>query len=151
MVKAFTCASIVAQVRAAALSLLVGLPHVASAQNGMPSIILASSTDRATAERDVHGIALGGVRTPWTEVPTIRLSGISESKSFLGVISGSGVPFTKAELGALYPGGKAEYLHRFTASLDAAIEAGHLSSDDRQEILEIAAINFDAAPYTKVQ
>ncbi|MEO7327571.1 MAG: alpha/beta hydrolase domain-containing protein, partial [Minicystis sp.] len=129
----------------AALAALDNWVSTGRAPASTSPIILASNTDRATAERDVHGIALGGVRTPWTEVPTIRLSGISESKSFLGVISGSGVPFTKAELGALYPGGKAEYLHRFTASLDAAIEAGHLSSDDRQEILEIAAINFDAA------
>lgn len=111
-----------------------------------PQIVLASTTGEPAAERDANGIALGGVRTPWVDVPTIRLSGANDSKSFLGVISGSGVPFTKAELGALYPGGNAEYLRRFTASLDAAIGAGHVLRDDRQEILEIAAINFDAAP-----
>ncbi|MDP3660580.1 alpha/beta hydrolase domain-containing protein, partial [Phenylobacterium sp.] len=113
-----------------------------------PRIVLASASasGKPAAERDAHGIARGGVRTPWTDVPTVRLSGISDSKSFLGAISGSGVPFTKAELGGLYPGGKAEYLRRFTASLDAAIKAGNLLSDDREEILEIAGINFDAAP-----
>jgi hypothetical protein len=94
----------------------------------------------------VERIARGGIRTPWTDVPTVRLSGKGDPKSFIGMLAGSGVPLTKAELAALYPGGKEEYLRRFTASLDAAIRAGHIVRDDRQEILDIAAINFDAAP-----
>lgn len=96
--------------------------------------------------RDAHGIALGGIRTPWTDVPTIRLSGKGHPGSFVGSLAGTGQPLTKAELAALYPGGKAEYLRKFTAALDAAIRAGHLLRDDRAEILEIAAINYDTAP-----
>jgi hypothetical protein len=37
-------------------------------------------------------------------------------------------------------------MRRFTAALDAAIAAGHVLPADRQEILEVAAINYDAAP-----
>ncbi|MEO6716452.1 MAG: alpha/beta hydrolase domain-containing protein, partial [Novosphingobium sp.] len=58
---------------------------------------------------------------------------------------GNGDPFDKATLARLYPGGKADYMGRFTRALDTAIRAGHLLREDRQEILDIAAIRFDAA------
>jgi hypothetical protein len=95
--------------------------------------------------KDANGLAVGGVRTPWTDVPTIRLSGEKNSDNFLGLLVGKGEPFDKATLARLYPGGKADYLHRFTAALDSAISKGFILRDDRQEILDIAAINFDAA------
>jgi hypothetical protein len=108
-------------------------------------MVLAPGGEAAIA-RDANGIARGGIRTPWTEVPTVRLSGQGDPKSFIGMLAGSGEPMTKAELAKLYPGGKADYLRRFTAALDRAIAARHVLVADRQEILEIAAINFDAAP-----
>jgi hypothetical protein len=96
---------------------------------------------------DAHGIAAtGGVRTPGTDVPTMRLSGAGNSGGFLGQIAGIGEPYDKATLGALYPGGKDDYLGRFTIALDRAIAAGHLLSEDRAEILAIAAIHHDKAP-----
>ena len=95
---------------------------------------------------DANGLARGGVRSPWVDVPTIRLSGKGDPNSFIGMLAGSGEPFDQPTLARLYPGGKADYLRRFTRSLDAAIRAGHMLREDRQEILEIAAINFDAAP-----
>ena len=95
--------------------------------------------------RDAHGIALGGVRTPWTDVPTIRLSGKGDPGSFVGSLAGAGLQLTKAELAALYPGGKADYLRKFTAALDTAIRSGHILRADRAEILAIAAINYDTA------
>ena len=42
----------------------------------------------------------------------------------------------------LYPGGVADYLERFTASLDATIQSGFLLAADREEILELAAATF---------
>ena len=95
---------------------------------------------------DANGLAHGGVRTPWVDVPTLRLSGTGDPNSFIGMLAGSGDPFDKAKLAQLYPGGKAEYLRRFTRALDMAIAAKHILREDRQEILDIAAINFDAAP-----
>lgn len=129
----------------AALAALESWVRTGRAPATTPQMVLASGTAEPALERDANGIARGGVRTPWTDVPTVRLSGKGDPKSFIGMLAGSGVPLTKAELAALYPGGKAEYLRRFTASLDAAIRAGHVLRDDRQEILEIAAINFDTA------
>ena len=102
--------------------------------------------DPPTLLHDANGLARGGVRTPWVDVPTIRLSGKGDPNSFIGMLAGSGDPFDKATLARLYPGGKADYLRRFTRALDTAIRAGHLLREDRQEILDIAAINFDAAP-----
>jgi hypothetical protein len=101
---------------------------------------------KPSLQTDVHGIAKGGIRTPWTEVPTMRLSGVGNSGSFVGHLVGIGEPFDKATLVTLYPGGKDDYLRRFAAALDQAIAAGHLLPQDRAEILAVAAINYDKAP-----
>jgi hypothetical protein len=114
-----------------------------------PRLELASGGkvgQEASLALDANGIARGGVRTPWVDVPTIRLSGKGDPASFIGMLGGSGEPMTKAELAKLYPGGKAEYLRRFTTALDAAIRAGHIVADDRQEIIQIATINYETAP-----
>ena len=111
-----------------------------------PTIVLKGGPGELAIARDDNGIARGGIRTPWTDVPTVRLSGQGDPKSFIGMLAGSGEPMTKAELARLYPGGKDEYMRRFTEALNRAINKGHVLPADRQEILEIAAINFDAAP-----
>lgn len=91
---------------------------------------------------DANGIARGGIRTPWVDVPAARTSGLGSQESAMSLIFGSGEPFDVATLRRLYPGGKAEYLGRFTAALDAAIRAGFLLPADRAEILELAAATF---------
>ena len=110
-----------------------------------PIIATTTKDGKAVFVTDGNGIAKGGVRTPWTDVPTMLLSGIGNSGGFIGVLVGVGDPFDAAKLAALYPGGKADYLKRFTVSLDAAIRAGHVLKEDRQEILDIAAINYQGA------
>ena len=95
--------------------------------------------------KDANGLALGGVRTPWVDVPIARLAGEGDPASFIGMLAGVTEPFDKARLARLYPGGKADYLARFTRALDRAIRAKHILPETRQEILDIAAINFDAA------
>jgi hypothetical protein len=91
---------------------------------------------------DEHGLARGGVRTPWVDVPTARTSGVGGEESTMSSIFGSGEPFDAATVRRLYPGGAADYLRRFTASLDAAIESGFVLSADREEILQLAAATF---------
>ena len=91
---------------------------------------------------DAHGVATGGVRTPWVDVPTARTSGVGVTDDRLLAIFGSGEPFDAALLGQLYPGGAEEYLQRFTAVLDDAIAAGFLLAADRAEILELAQACF---------
>lgn len=60
----------------------------------------------------------------------------------MSAIFGSGEPFDAATLERMYPGGRTEYLERFTVALDAAIGAGFILPADRAEILRLAAATF---------
>jgi hypothetical protein len=91
---------------------------------------------------DAHGLARGGVRTPWVDVPIARTSGAGGEESTMSSIFGSGEPFDAATLRRLYPDGVTDYLERFTASLDTAIQSGFLLAADREEILQLAAATF---------
>lgn len=91
---------------------------------------------------DDRGLAVGGIRTPWVEVPTAVMSGLGQSGESFAILFGRTEPFDEAALTALYPGGKAEYLRRFEASLDTTIAAGFLLENDREEILAVAAHSF---------
>ncbi|MGA9884433.1 MAG: alpha/beta hydrolase domain-containing protein [Candidatus Acidiferrales bacterium] len=91
---------------------------------------------------DANGLAQGGVRTPWMDVPTARLSGVGNSGGPLGFMVGMCEPFDAATLDRLYPGGKREFLKKFEASLSSAIKAGFILDADRQEILDLAAIAY---------
>ncbi len=91
---------------------------------------------------DGQGNAKGGIRTPWVDAPTAVLSGLGQTGVDFAVLFGRTVPFDEAALAALYGGGKDEYLERFTDSLDAAIEAGFLLAEDRDEILGIGAASY---------
>ena len=95
---------------------------------------------------DANGNAEGGVRTPWVDVPTSRLSGAPNSGGALGFLVGSSEPFDAATLNRLYPGGQREYLEKFEASLDSAITLGFILPADRQEILDLAAFAYRGAP-----
>ncbi|HSZ37456.1 MAG TPA: alpha/beta hydrolase domain-containing protein [Acidimicrobiales bacterium] len=92
--------------------------------------------------KDANGNVLGGIRTPWVDVPVATLSGLGQSGDSFAFLFGRTTPFDEATLVGLYPGGKAEYLERFEGSLDATIEAGFVRRDDRDEILAIAAASY---------
>jgi hypothetical protein len=98
--------------------------------------------DASPFELDANGNVLGGIRTPWVDVPVAVLSGLGQAGDSFAFLFGRTEPFDDAALAAHYPGGKAEYLERFTAALDATIAAGFLLSEDRDEILEIARHSF---------
>jgi hypothetical protein len=108
--------------------------------------IALSDADPPQLVLDANGLAEGGVRTPWVDVPIARTSGLANNESPMSFIFGSGEPFDAAALGALYPGGAADYLARFTTALDGAIAAGFIVKADREEILELAAAGFPSAP-----
>ena len=94
---------------------------------------------------DTNGVAQGGVRTPWVDVPIARTSGLGAGESILAAIFGSGEPFDAATLDRLYPGGAEHYLDSFTAALDGAIESGFILPADRDEILQLAAATYSCA------
>ena len=91
---------------------------------------------------DEHGLAVGGIRTPWVDVPTAVMSGLGQSGETFAMLFGRTEPFDEVALTALYPGGKPEYLERFEASLDSTIAAGFILEDDRAEILAVAAASY---------
>ncbi|MDT5211498.1 MAG: hypothetical protein QOF67_3913 [Mycobacterium sp.] len=96
--------------------------------------------DPPRLDLDANGLAKGGVRTPWVDVPIARTSGIAPEESPMSFLFGSGELFDASALSALYPGGPGEYLVRFTEALDRAIDSGFILAADRSEILELAAM-----------
>jgi hypothetical protein len=97
------------------------------------------TADGRDLRRDNLGIATGGIRTPWTDVPVAVLSGTGQRGEMFAFLFGTTTGLSDADLARLYPGGKADYLAKFEASLDAAIEAGFLLADDRLEMLAVAS------------
>jgi hypothetical protein len=123
------------------------LHHWARTGEPAPSAppIAVTDADPPAFVLDSNGLAEGGVRTPWVEVPVARTSGIAAGDNPLTILFGSGEVFDAANLAALYPGGAAEYLERFTTALDRTIEAGFIVAADREEILALAAAGFPLA------
>jgi hypothetical protein len=104
--------------------------------------IALTEADPPRLDLDANGLARGGVRTPWVDVPIAKTSGIAGNESDMSFLFGSGEMFDTAALRALYPRGSAEYLERFTEALDRAIDSGFIRPADRAEILELAAATF---------
>jgi hypothetical protein len=103
----------------------------------------------ATAERldvnegglvlDALGNARGGVRTPVVDAPVDVLTGLApQDAPLICLLSGTTLPLTAEQLTELYRSGD-DYLERYEAATDAAIEAGFLLIDDRSEILSWAS------------
>ncbi len=99
---------------------------------------LEPTADGRDLHRDNLGIATGGIRTPWTDVPVAVLSGTGQRGEMFAFLFGTTTGLSDADLARLYPGGKADYMEKFKASLDGAIEAGFLLADDRAQILAVA-------------
>ncbi|OBB94734.1 alpha/beta hydrolase domain-containing protein [Mycobacterium sp. 852002-40037_SCH5390672] len=91
---------------------------------------------------DGNGLARGGIRTPWVDVPIARMSGLGGEESIMSAIFGSGEPFDASTIRRLYPDGSPQYLESFTAALDAAIGSGFILAADRAEILQLATATY---------
>jgi hypothetical protein len=89
---------------------------------------------------DEHGNARGGIRTPHVDVPTATLSGMGNAGDAVSFLAGTTVPFDAAKLASLYSD-RDDYLARYSAATDAAIEAGFVLAADGDEINAIAAAN----------
>lgn len=103
---------------------------------------LAVTADGRELHRDDLGVAMGGIRTPWTDVPLSILSGTGQRGEMFAFLFGTTRKLADADLARLYPGGEADYLAKFEASLESAIGGGFLLSDDRAEILAVAAASW---------
>jgi hypothetical protein len=106
----------------------------------VPRLDLVAAGD--DCRRDEHGIATGGLRSPWVDVPTATLSGLGQTGEVFSILFGTTTPFDAETLTRLYPGGRDDYLARFTDALDTTIAAGFVLDDDRDEILAVAAASY---------
>jgi hypothetical protein len=101
-----------------------------------------TETDPPQPILDENGLTRGGIRSPWMDVPIARTSGAGSVESIMAALFGSGELFDAATLRRLYPGGRTDYLERFTAALDAAIQSGFILPADRREIIELASATY---------
>ena len=91
---------------------------------------------------DAVGNASGGVRSPWIDVPTARLSGVGQSGGIFGALFGVTETFDQRKLAELYPGGRADYLDKFAAALSSAIGNGYILGEDAAQIAALAAATY---------
>ncbi len=87
---------------------------------------------------DEYGIAKGGIRTPAVTAPVATLSGSApDGATVVCMLMGSTVPLSAEQLGRLYES-KDDYLERYEAAIDQAVDAGFVLEDDRALMLEEA-------------
>lgn len=99
--------------------------------------------DRMRQVTDASGIARGGIRTGWVDVPAAVLSGLApEGAAGLAVLLGSTRVFDDAELARRYPGGRAEYAAAFRAATERAVADGFLLAEDADEMVAVATAGY---------
>jgi hypothetical protein len=92
----------------------------------------------STPTSDEVGNALGGVRSPFVDVPLVQYQVVAGGSGLACAFSGTETPIPPDQLATRYGDAEA-YLDQFTDDLDETIEAGFLLEADRADILEDAA------------
>jgi hypothetical protein len=105
-----------------------------------PSISPRLETRDGVFVTDGVGNVRGGIRTPHVDVPVSVLSGLGNSGHPISFLCGSTTPFTPGQLRVLYPSPD-DYLDRFRAATQSAVDAGFVLVEDAQEIVGIAELN----------
>ncbi len=100
----------------------------------------AVSSSPVVLARDVHGNALGGVRSPQVDVPVATLDSENSGIFFCGLF-GRTVPFSAGDVLGLY-GTKESFLSQWLDALDEGVQNGFLLEADTGE-LEAAAGAWD--------
>lgn len=109
----------------AALDALDGWIQTGKAPARAPRLEATSDGDSLTIERDEHGIAVGGIRTPVVDVPIATNDGELNIGQTFCRLFGHTIPFDAATLAELYPNGEAEYVAAFEESADATVASGY--------------------------
>jgi len=95
---------------------------------------------------DDAGIARGGIRTGWVDVPVAALSGLTPpGVTGIAILLGSTRAFDAAELARRYPAGRGEYAAAFRAATTRAAAAGFLLDQDVEEMIAAATAAYPAA------
>jgi Alpha/beta hydrolase domain len=99
--------------------------------------------DRMRLLTDDAGIARGGIRTAWVDVPIAVLSGLTPpGAAGIGILLGSTRVFDAAELARRYPGGPGEYESAFREATARAAAEGFVMEQDVDEMVAVAAAAF---------
>lgn len=128
-------------IRAAAARLADWAENGAAPPQG-PRIQLATRDDVSDSKADEDGNAVGGVRSPFVDVPLSHYephSGPAPTCKLRGVETPLG-----ADVIAERYGDAARYMKEFTKSLDRTIEAGFLLEIDRDAILDAQSVRASA-------
>ena len=101
--------------------------------------------DPARLITDACGIARGGIRTGWVDVPVAALSGLAPGGAAgVAVVLGATREFDGAELARRYPGGRGEYAAAFRAATLCAVAGGFLLAQDADEIHAVTVAAYPA-------
>jgi hypothetical protein len=96
---------------------------------------------------DEAGIARGGIRTGWVDVPVAALSGLAPpGATGAGALLGSTRVFDAAELARRYPAGPGQYTAAFGEATMRAAAAGFVLEQDVDEMVAIATAACPAWP-----
>lgn len=96
-----------------------------------------------TAAVDDLGNAVGGVRSPFVDVPLVRYVAQADPGA-LCKLRGNEFPLDTATLAGLYDSPE-DYLEQFTADLEETIDAGFLRAADRDELIDLATDSAEQA------
>jgi len=87
---------------------------------------------------DANGNVLGGIRTPQVDAPVATLSGIGNTGAGFCFLFGLTVPFSPAQLNALYKD-HGQFASKWGQAAHDAVKAGFLIQADAVELLKAAA------------
>jgi hypothetical protein len=108
-----------------------------------PSAPLLDVTgEPATLVGDELGIARGGIRTGFVDVPSAVLSGVGQTGPVFAFLFGTTRALDEATLHRLYPGGREEFAKRFAEATADAVAQGFLLAEDAEEIDGLAVSMF---------
>jgi Alpha/beta hydrolase domain len=91
--------------------------------------------DPVKVSDDDHGNGMGGIRTPFVDVPVAKLGPQGEGPGFCR-LGGSTTPFSPQQLRALYRS-PADFVAKWSASTDDTIRKGFILTADRRRLVEI--------------
>ena len=96
----------------------------------------AIRVENGEAILDEHGNVIGGVRSPYVDVPASTWNGNSTGESFCR-IAGHEIPFDNAKLKALY-GSHSRYVEAVTDSVNELVAAGFIVEEDGEQVIREA-------------
>jgi hypothetical protein len=104
---------------------------------------LSVNDDQSDYQYDNQGNVLGGLRTPYVDVPAARLSGEANVGLVGCRLSGTTMLFDAATMATLYID-RAGYIDAVIENTDAAVSLGALLPEDAKRIKAAAALQWDA-------